>query len=134
VVVGGHVSQACTRRHDRVERDGAAFGCAVGPDFLHPAAPEVGRYTREPTVLRTVSADTKFGRSQRLVNGRDIPADWWRLFHSPALNSLVEKSVVANPNLQATIAALRAAKETVAAQQGKYFPTIDASLNPSCPM
>ena len=68
-------------------------GCAVGPDFLHPAAPEVGRYTREPTVLRTVSADTKFGRSQHLVNGRDVPAEWWRLFHSPALNSLVHKSL-----------------------------------------
>ena len=106
-------------------------GCAVGPDFLHPAAPEVGRYTREPTVLRTVSADTKFGRSQHLVNGRDVPTEWWRLFHSAALNSLIHKSLLANPNLQATMAALRAAKENVAAQQGKYFPTIDASFNPT---
>jgi NodT family efflux transporter outer membrane factor (OMF) lipoprotein len=106
-------------------------GCAVGPDFLHPAAPEVTRYTREPTALRTASSDKQFGQSQHLVNGRDIPAEWWRLFRSRALNSLVEKALVANPNLQATMAALRAAKESVAAQQGLYFPTIDANFNPT---
>jgi NodT family efflux transporter outer membrane factor (OMF) lipoprotein len=106
-------------------------GCAVGPDFLHPGAPEVSRYTREPTVTHTVSTDTKFGKSQRLVNGRDIPSEWWRLFHSPALNSLVRKALVANPDLQAAMAALRSAKENVAAQQGKYFPSIDANFNPT---
>src|SRR5579864_8304472 len=106
-------------------------GCAVGPDFLHPAAPEVTRYTREPTALRTASSDKQFGQSQHLVNGRDIPAEWWRLFRSRALNSLVEKALVANPNLQATMAALRAAKENVAAQQGLFFPTIDANFNPT---
>jgi NodT family efflux transporter outer membrane factor (OMF) lipoprotein len=108
-----------------------ASGCAVGPDFVHPGAPEVSRYTRERLASRTSSADVDKGRSQRFVNGKDIPAEWWRLFHSPALNSLVEKSLVANPNLQATIAALRAAKENVAAQQGKFFPSIDANFNPT---
>src|SRR6202030_3114777 len=108
-----------------------ASGCAVGPDFLHPAAPEVTRYTREPLAPRTSSTDIRFGQSQHFVNGRDIPAEWWRLFHSPALNSLVEKSLVANPNLQATMAALRAAKENVYAQQGKYFPLVQGNFNPS---
>ena len=108
-----------------------ASGCAVGPDFAHPAVPEVGRYTREPLAPRTSSADVDKGRAQRFVNGKDIPAEWWRLYHSPALNSLVEKSIVANPNLQSTIAALRAAKENVYAQQGKYFPVVQANFNPS---
>jgi hypothetical protein len=30
---------------------------AVGPDFLHPAAPEIARYTREPLPAHTTSAD-----------------------------------------------------------------------------
>jgi NodT family efflux transporter outer membrane factor (OMF) lipoprotein len=105
--------------------------CAVGPDFSTPAAPEVGRYTKEPLAPRTSSADVKFGQSQHFVNGRDVAAEWWRLYHSPALNTLVQKSIEANPNLQSTMAALRAAKESVYAQQGKYFPVVEANFNPS---
>jgi outer membrane protein TolC len=100
-------------------------GCAVGPDFVQPAAPDVSRYTKEPLASRTSSTDVKFGQSQHFVNGRDIPADWWRVFHARALNTLVDKSLVANPTLQSAIAALRAAKENVYAQQGKYFPLVD---------
>jgi NodT family efflux transporter outer membrane factor (OMF) lipoprotein len=106
-------------------------GCAVGPDFVQPAAPDVTRYTHESPATRTSSTDIKFGQSQRFVNGRDIPADWWRVFRSRALNTLVEKSLAANPNLQSTIAALRAAKEGVYAQQGKYFPLVQANFSPS---
>jgi NodT family efflux transporter outer membrane factor (OMF) lipoprotein len=106
-------------------------GCAVGPDFKQPTAPEVGRYTREPLASRTSSTDIKFGQSQHFVDGRDIPADWWRVFHSRALNALVGKSLVANPNLQSAMAALRATKENVYAQQGKYFPLVQANFNPT---
>jgi NodT family efflux transporter outer membrane factor (OMF) lipoprotein len=113
-------------------------GCAVGPNFITPAAPEVTRYTKEPMETRTSSTDIspavsngRFGQSQHFVAGRDIPADWWRVFHSRALNALVEKSLVANPNLQSAIAALRAAKESVYAQQGKYFPLVQANYSPS---
>jgi NodT family efflux transporter outer membrane factor (OMF) lipoprotein len=109
----------------------AVSGCAVGLDFNTPASPDVSRYTKERLETRTSSTDVKFGQSQHFVNGRDIPAEWWRVFHSPALNSLVRKSLDANPNLQSTIAALRAAKETVYAQQGKYFPLVQANFNPS---
>lgn len=106
-------------------------GCAVGPDFMAPAAPQITRYTSEPLVPRTSSTDVKFGQSQHFVNGRDIPAEWWALFRSRALNSLVQKSLDHNPNLQATIAALRQAKETMYAQQSKYFPLVQANFNPT---
>jgi NodT family efflux transporter outer membrane factor (OMF) lipoprotein len=105
--------------------------CAVGPDFAAPAPPDVIRYTREPLALRTSSTDIAFGKSQHFVNGRDIPADWWRVFHSPALDSLVRQSLAANPTLQSQLAALRAAKEIVYAQQGKYFPFIAGNYNPT---
>jgi NodT family efflux transporter outer membrane factor (OMF) lipoprotein len=105
--------------------------CAVGPDFVPPSAPDVEGYAREPLASRTSSTDTKFGQSQHFVSGREIPAEWWQVFQSPALNSLVKKAIDANPNLQSTLAALRAAKETVYAQQGKYFPLVEANFNPS---
>jgi len=105
--------------------------CAVGPDFLHPAAPEVGRYTKEPLAPQTSSTDAATGRAQRFVQGRDIAQEWWRMFKSPALNALIERSLNNNPNLQSAIATLRAADQAVYAQEGRYFPLVDANFNPT---
>jgi len=105
-------------------------GCAVGPDFVHPAAPEINRYTREPLAPRTSSADVAAGQSQRFIADRDIPKEWWAVFKSPALNALIERSLANNPNLQSTLATLRAARQAVYAQEGKYFPLAQANFNP----
>jgi NodT family efflux transporter outer membrane factor (OMF) lipoprotein len=105
--------------------------CAVGPDFLHPAAPDVAGYTREPLAPRTSSTDARGGRPQHFIVGRDIPQEWWALFKSPALNALVKQSLANNPTLQSAIATLRAAKEQVYAQEGKFFPLVQANFNPT---
>jgi NodT family efflux transporter outer membrane factor (OMF) lipoprotein len=104
--------------------------CAVGPDFLHPGAPEITRYTREP-LLSTSATDAPGGQRQRFVEGRDIPQEWWRLFKSPALNALLERAIANNPSLQSAMASLRAAKQAVYAQEGKFFPTVQANFNPT---
>jgi len=104
--------------------------CAVGPDFKHPAAPEITRYTREP-ITQTSSTDTAIGRRQRFVAGRDIPQEWWALYRSQALNALIERALANNPNLQATMATLRATHEAVYAQEGKFFPLVQANFSPS---
>ncbi len=106
-------------------------GCAVGPDFRHPPAPEVKRYTPAPLPAQTASADTAGGAAQRFAPGADIPGQWWRLFHSPSLNALVERTLRANPSLDAARAALRMAQEAAAAQGGASYPQITASLAPS---
>ena len=105
--------------------------CAVGPDYLHPGAPEVTRYTREPLASRTPSTDAPNGQSQHFMEGRNVPQEWWRLFRSPALNAVIECALANNPNLQSTMASLAAAKEAVAAQEGKFFPLVQANFNPT---
>jgi NodT family efflux transporter outer membrane factor (OMF) lipoprotein len=105
--------------------------CAVGPDFLHPAAPDVTRYTREPLARQTSSTDAPTGGSQRFVIGRDIPQEWWTLFKSPALNHLIKRALNNNPTLQSALASLRAAQEAANAQKGKFFPLVQANFNPS---
>jgi len=105
--------------------------CAVGPDFVHPAAPETDRYTKEKLAPVTSSTDAPTGHAQRFVEGRDLVQEWWRLFKSPALNSLIERALNNNPNLQSAIATLRAATQAVYAQEGRFFPFVDANFNPS---
>jgi NodT family efflux transporter outer membrane factor (OMF) lipoprotein len=109
----------------------ALAGCAVGPDFERPEAPPVDRYTREPLPQATNSADIEGGEAQRFVQGLDIPGQWWTLFHSPALNALIEQALKNNPTLPAAEAALRQAWENVYAAQGAFFPTAVASYSAS---
>ena len=105
--------------------------CAVGPDFLHPAAPESAGYTKEPLAPRTSSADAPQGQPQRFAVGRDISAEWWTLFRSAALNALVQQSLNNNPSLQTAMANLRAARQAVYAQEGKFFPLVTTNFNPT---
>jgi NodT family efflux transporter outer membrane factor (OMF) lipoprotein len=105
--------------------------CAVGPDFERPAAPETDRYSRGPLATRTSSSDAPAGQAQHFDPGKEIPAQWWKVFRSPKLNALIERSIKANPTLEAAIGALRVAQENTYAQEGKFFPFIQASYLPS---
>jgi NodT family efflux transporter outer membrane factor (OMF) lipoprotein len=105
-----------------------ASSCAVGPDFEHPPAPDVDRYTVEPTASHTASAD---GKSQRFEPGKDVSGQWWRMFKSRPLDDLVDEALKANPSLDAAKAALRAAQEVTYAQYGAFFPFVQANYIPS---
>ena len=106
-----------------------AAGCAVGPNFVRPAAPSAAAYAAEPIPERTASAAIAGGEAQRFVEGLDVPGQWWTLFHSQPLNDLVAQSLKANPGLAGAEAALRQAMELVHAQQGFFFPTVQAGLS-----
>jgi len=100
-------------------------GCAVGPDFEPPPAPDVPRYTVGPLADATASADTKGGETQRFTAGRDIPGEWWTLFRSRHLNGLIERAIAENANLEAAQSTLRQAQENAAAQFGTLLPAFD---------
>jgi NodT family efflux transporter outer membrane factor (OMF) lipoprotein len=104
--------------------------CAVGPDFLLPAAPEITRYTRE-LVTHTSGTDVANGQRQAFLPSPDIPEEWWALFRSPRLNALITQALHNNPNLQAALASLRAAKEAAYAQEGKFLPLVQGNFNPT---
>jgi len=106
-----------------------AAGCAVGPGFHRPQAPADAGYAPAPLPADSASAPVHGGEAQRLVNGRDIPFEWWGLFKSPALNALVERAFRANPTIAGAQAALVQAQELVYAQQGFFFPTVGANYD-----
>jgi NodT family efflux transporter outer membrane factor (OMF) lipoprotein len=91
--------------------------CAVGPDFHAPRGPCAQRYTEIPLPRQTVSTQTPGGESQVYVC-EDIPAAWWTLFRSPALNRLICRGIANSPTLAAAKAALRQAQENVNVQIG----------------
>ena len=104
-----------------------ASGCAVGPNFHKPEAPARAAYAPTPLPETSASAPTHGGEAQHYIAGRDIPFEWWELFESKALNSLIDKAFKANPSITAAQAALAQAQEMVYAQRGFYFPSIGAT-------
>jgi len=109
---------------------GAALsGCAVGPDFVEPAAPPEAGYAPEPLPGASVGDSARGGAVQKFVWGQTLSYDWWTQFGSAALNSLVEQAIRNNPSLPAAQAALRQAQEMVYAQQGYFFPIINGGYS-----
>ncbi len=88
--------------------------CAVGPDFERPAAPTVPGYTAQPLPARI--------DAQSFAVGKDLPAEWWKLFHSDKLDALVARALANNPSLASARAALRQAHELTAAQKAAFYP------------
>ena len=105
--------------------------CAVGPDFLRPRPPAVSGYTPGPLAKKTAAAPVAAGEAQSYAEGMDISHQWWEVFRSKQLNALLTQSLKNNPDLQAAEEALRVAQENVKAQQGFFFPTIQAGYSPS---
>ncbi|WP_234730095.1 efflux transporter outer membrane subunit [Acidocella facilis] len=102
----------------------ALAGCAVGPNYHPPAAPNVA-LTPQPLPAATSRAD---GAAQAFRPGADIPGDWWHLFRSPALDALIAQALANNPSLKAAQETLVQAQETVRAAQGSLIPSISSSL------
>lgn len=104
-------------------------GCAVGPDFKKPAAPAVSSYTATPLSTTEATPGVAGGEAQRFVTGGDVSRDWWTLFHSLALNALIDESLKNNADLKAAQAALSVAHENVLAQRGAYYPNLSAEFS-----
>ncbi len=78
---------------------------------------------------QTVAAPGAAGAAQSFALGQDIPAQWWLVFHSGALDRLIRASLTQSPNLAAAQAALRQAQETLNAQTGALlYPNVGGQL------
>lgn len=106
-------------------------GCAVGPDFERPDAPKVNGYTSQALPEQTESAAATGGEAQHFASGKDIPGEWWQLFHSEALNGLIEEALKNNPDLDAAQASLREARESKLAGEGAFYPSVGANASSS---
>jgi NodT family efflux transporter outer membrane factor (OMF) lipoprotein len=104
-------------------------GCAVGPDFHRPEAPKDAGYSPKPLPQTIAAVPVKGGEAQQFVDGADIPFAWWKAFGSSGLDALVDQAFRANPTIEAAKAALAQAQENVLAQEGYFFPTIQANYN-----
>ncbi len=101
-------------------------GCAVGPNFQTPDAPDVTGY-----LARGGTAPTSAIPGQVLTRRAEIPDRWWELFQSRHLNALIEQGIAKNADVEAAEAALRVAQANALAQRGQLFPIVAGNFNPT---
>ncbi len=87
--------------------------CAVGPNFERPDAP-----AHAASVVPQLP-------DQQLQVGKPLPADWWTMFDSPALNDLVAQAFASNQDLAAAQSSVERAQELVTARTGARYPEVD---------
>jgi len=96
--------------------------CAVGPNYRTPALAPASGYG----AAGAPSAD-----GPRLSSAMKVERDWWRAFGSQPLDDLVDEALKHNPTIDQARATLLAAREATKAQRGAYWPSVDASLQPT---
>ncbi|MBV8273444.1 MAG: efflux transporter outer membrane subunit [Cupriavidus sp.] len=103
-------------------------GCAVGPDFVPPAAPSAREYVRGGDAGSTPSGE---GQAQHFSSGAPVPEAWWRMFGSAELDRAVDAALAENPSLQIAEANLRQADAAVRAGAGVFYPQVAAQAGAS---
>jgi len=95
----------------------ALCGCAAGPDYQRPA----------------LALPHSYGAldDSRFAIGSAIQADWWTVFHAPALDALIAQALRSNQSIETADAALAAANEALAAQRAAWWPTVSAGYTPT---
>lgn len=109
---------------------GLLAGCAVGPDFKKPSAPNILSYTATPLPVQTASATTALGGVQHFEVGARVTVKWWHGLGPVKLDALIEQAFKTNPTLVSAQATLRQAQELYAAQAGStFYPQVNANFS-----
>lgn len=100
---------------------GGLSGCAVGPDYL---LPHIGA----PAMFTTGSLGSDRRGSVAVVQS-DSPSivRWWSLLKDPQLESLIERAIVANPDIEIAADHIRAARANEVAVRGLALPYVEAN-------
>jgi NodT family efflux transporter outer membrane factor (OMF) lipoprotein len=93
--------------------------CSVGPDFKRPDPPAAARYTSDTPSIETGAAGT-----QHVALGKEIEGDWWSLFGSETIDSVVKQSLEHNRTLEAAAQTLAESHELALAQAGLRYPQV----------
>ena len=101
-------------------------GCAVGPDFKQPEAPKSERYTATSIDLNNMAT------GQTIETDASVAADWWKMFKSEQLSTLIAQGLANSPTIRMAEARLKEAQENLSAQVGSVlYPAVDGQASSS---
>lgn len=104
-------------------------GCTVGPRYQPPAPPTLTGYTPDAPQPTSAAAGPA-GQAQHFDASAALPAAWWQLFQSPALDGMVREALANSPTLAQATARLAQAQEELRARTGATkYPAVTGSAS-----
>jgi NodT family efflux transporter outer membrane factor (OMF) lipoprotein len=91
-------------------------GCTVGPDYHPPTSQNVPKKWSEPLAGGETSQP-------------DAASTWWKNFHDPELDSLINRAVASNLDLKIAEARVRQARAQYGVAVADFLPTLDANAS-----
>ena len=98
-------------------------GCGSEPTTTPPPPATDAGYA--PAGVPTIPSVGKAGPDQHFALGKEVSGEWWGLFQSQPLDSLVTEAVAGNRNIAVAQANLAAAHEAVLVAAGGFYPRVD---------
>jgi len=95
---------------------GSIPACKVGPDYHKPSTTMPTTWEVPPTTQASVAVQ----------QGTSLQK-WWQQFRDPELDSLINRAVAANLDLEAANERIHAARAQVGVATGGILPTVDAT-------
>lgn len=86
--------------------------CAVGPDYEEPPAPLQKEFSQHRHAARVESE-----------------VRWWKSFHDPSLNALIEKAIEQNKDIARNLARINESRSLARAALSDLFPGFQLSAN-----
>jgi outer membrane protein, multidrug efflux system len=88
------------------------WGCAVGPNYRQPHLSVEPRWSEAPESRITAASQTE---------------EWWLAFKDPEMDSLIERAIKGNLDLQLAQARIHEARATKRIQAASIWPELDAT-------
>jgi NodT family efflux transporter outer membrane factor (OMF) lipoprotein len=102
-------------------------GCTVGPNFSPPDLPTPPGYTAPGETAAPKPGAS--GARQTVALGEKATPEWWTMFHSPALDTLVKQAIAGSHTLESAKARLAAARESVNVASSALYPQVGLNAN-----
>jgi NodT family efflux transporter outer membrane factor (OMF) lipoprotein len=87
-------------------------GCAVGPNYHRPQLPLPDHYAAQPQSTGTSAVEL---------------ASWWHALKDPELDSLIDRAITANPDIEIALDHLQEARTYEAGMLGLVLPDLEGS-------
>ncbi|HEY6456754.1 MAG TPA: efflux transporter outer membrane subunit, partial [Steroidobacteraceae bacterium] len=105
--------------------------CEVGPNFREPPPPSESSYSAPAPAPAAPGPATAAAAPplQTFALGQQMTGQWWMLFHSPALDTLVKQAVAGSWSLEAARARMAQSQAAVAAASSALWPQLNLSAS-----
>jgi outer membrane protein TolC len=95
---------------------GSIPACKVGPNYRAPTSTMPTTWEVPPTTQSSLAAQ----------QGASLQK-WWEQFQDPELDSLIDRAIKSNLDLEAAVERIHAARAQVGVATGGILPTVDAT-------